>query len=546
MRKRRCKSRCVMRIKLSSLARSSAAATARSGRCVVASATRSDLPASSITGCGAPVSSARSSVCPENATPDCVMTLFCTGAVTSACAVPATQSSVAAAQHREHVRGVARVERAGRDGRRSASGNTCRLPAACGADGGERRGTRAARRAGRARARATRAGRRRRAPRAAPRTARVASASEMSGPMPAGSPELTTIRGGVLLTLRRLLRPRANRSRGCARASGGCRRTLGRAAGAPTARALPRPWSRGSAERIGRVSLRRWCRASGAPSTSMRCQPKRDLDRLAELVQRQLRPALARTPARYRRARASPGRRLRTPTPYPRTRLRAIGREVVAADDLRANAEHLLLHGGVVEDLVRPQQDVPHAELVDHRALGAAHLVQLARSGIRRCSGWARENSPGFMRTTRSANSVGSCAPLRQPKLPPSSAVCACDVATARRAKSSPASSRSWISSIRCTRRFDVTLRRVGRHADQDVRDVVVERVGRVRIGVDEAQLELARRDGDASDDVALLELLDEQIAAAVVAIRRVVDVLRREHRRQLLERVAEVLRDAR
>ena len=53
------------------------------------------------------------------------------------------------------------------------------------------------------------------------------------------------------------------------------------------------------------------------------------------------------------------------------------GRKVVAGDDPFANAEHLLLHGGVVEDLVRPQQDVPHAELVDHRALGAAHVVQL-------------------------------------------------------------------------------------------------------------------------------------------------------------------------
>ena len=137
MRKRRRKSRCVMRIKLSSLARSSAAATERSGRCVVASATRSDLPASNITGCGAPVSSARSSVCPENATPDCVMTLFCTGAVTSACAVPATQSSVA----RRNIASTYAALRVSSvpavTGAASASGNTCRLPAACGADGGE-------------------------------------------------------------------------------------------------------------------------------------------------------------------------------------------------------------------------------------------------------------------------------------------------------------------------------------------------------------------------------------------------------------------------
>ena len=58
------------------------------------------------------------------------MTLFCTGAVTSACAVPATQSSVAR-------RSIASTYAALRvssvpavTGAVSASGNTCRLPAA--------------------------------------------------------------------------------------------------------------------------------------------------------------------------------------------------------------------------------------------------------------------------------------------------------------------------------------------------------------------------------------------------------------------------------
>ena len=156
------------------------------------------------------------------------------------------------------------------------------------------------------------------------------------------------------------------------------------------------------------------------------------------------------------------------------------------------------------------------------------------------------EKSPGFMRTTRSANNVGNCAPLRQPKLPPSSAVCACDVRD-REASEVLTGLEPVVDLVDpCTRRVDVMLRRVGRYADQDVRDVVVERVGRSRIGVDEAQVELPRRNGDSIDDVALLELLDEQIAAAIVAIGRIVDVLRGEHRRQLLERVAEILRHAR
>ena len=129
------------------------------------------------------------------------------------------------------------------------------------------------------------------------------------------------------------------------------------------------------------------------------------LDRLAQLVQRQLRPALPRTPARYRRARPSPAHRLRRTTPYPRTRLRRWSRSRRRRRSAFANADHLLLHGGVVEDLVRPQQDVPHAELVDHRALGAAHVVQLddlksaaALDGLREIAGLHAHDEIGEQR----------------------------------------------------------------------------------------------------------------------------------------------------
>ena len=60
------------------------------------------------------------------------------------------------------------------------------------------------------------------------------------------------------------------------------------------------------------------------------------------------------------------------------------------------------------------------------------------------------------------------------------------------------------------------------------------------------APMPIARGDVDVVDDVALLELLDHQVLAAVLAILRVVDVLARQHRGQLLERVAQILRDAR
>jgi hypothetical protein len=77
-----------------------AAGTADSGRCVVASATRSSVrvaaptrPASIITTRAVAVVSARYSVCPENGMPASLMTPLCTGAVTIAANSPDTQPS---------------------------------------------------------------------------------------------------------------------------------------------------------------------------------------------------------------------------------------------------------------------------------------------------------------------------------------------------------------------------------------------------------------------------------------------------------------------
>ena len=70
-----------------------------SGRCVVASATRSGarrrVPASIITTRGVCVRSARYSVWPVNGTPASLMVLFCSGAVTIASNVPASAPSIA-------------------------------------------------------------------------------------------------------------------------------------------------------------------------------------------------------------------------------------------------------------------------------------------------------------------------------------------------------------------------------------------------------------------------------------------------------------------
>ena len=207
---------------------------------------------------------------------------------------------------------------------------------------------------------------------------------------------------------------------------------------------------------------------------------------------------------------------------------------------------HLLLHGRLVENLGRSQQDVAHAELVHHRAFGAAHLVQAddlksaaALDRLREIAGLHAHDEVGEQRRQLRALAPAQAAALER----------------RLRLRRGNGEAREVFAGFEpavdlvdpSTRRVDVLLRGIRWHADQDVRDVVVERDRtRWRVRVDEALLELARRDGDAGDDVALLELLDEQIAAAVVAIRRVVDALRCEHGRQLLERVAQILRDAR
>ncbi len=171
-------------------------------------------------------------------TPDWLMTLFCTGAVTSACAclrvqscgarrsmsstygalrgssVPATTG--AAQRDRQHVKAA--------DGVRPDVGHASRHA---------RSSTRVAERA-RARLEQARVAEH---ARGAPRIGRVASASEMSGPMPAGSPELTTMTAGGAHVGSRYARacsaaaPQRFDRRGRA-ATGGCRRTPGRAAAA--------------------------------------------------------------------------------------------------------------------------------------------------------------------------------------------------------------------------------------------------------------------------------------------------------------------------
>src|SRR5690606_14842742 len=93
-------------------------------------------------------------------------------------------------------------------------------------------------------------------------------------------------------------------------------------------------------------------------------------------------------------------------------------------------------------------------------------------------------------------------------------------------------------------RGFDAA--RVIRNIDQDVRDVVVELVELRRLETRDALIDLAGRDRDARDHVALLELVEDQVLAPVLAVGRVVHALGGERRRELLEREPEIGRDVR
>ena len=114
-----------------------AAATSFSARCVVTSATRSTAPAgpptSSITTRGVCVRSAKYSVCPENAMPASISTLFCAGAVTSAAKAPVAQASAAWANVASTLRALAGSGTPGITGTASGCCQTSIVPAAGGA-----------------------------------------------------------------------------------------------------------------------------------------------------------------------------------------------------------------------------------------------------------------------------------------------------------------------------------------------------------------------------------------------------------------------------
>ena len=84
--------------------------------------------ASSITGCAAPVRSARYSVWPVNGTPASLMTLLCTGAVTIAANSPLMQPSAARSSSASTWRELAGSRRPATQGAASGMSSTCRRP----------------------------------------------------------------------------------------------------------------------------------------------------------------------------------------------------------------------------------------------------------------------------------------------------------------------------------------------------------------------------------------------------------------------------------
>ena len=130
----------------------------------------------------------------------------------------------------------------------------------------------------------------------------------------------------------------------------------------------------------------------------------------------------------------------------------------------------------------------------------------------------------------------GSWPRRRQPSLPRSSADCAFEYASASWPKSSPAAARPL--DVLC-QRLDLGhllgRRRLGQR-EQDVGDVVLRvDAGLARVAL-ERLLELARRDVDAREHVALAQHRQHDLAAHLLAVGRVVDALLLQHARHLLE----------
>ena len=90
---------------------------------------------------------------------------------------------------------------------------------------------------------------------------------------------------------------------------------------------------------------------------------------------------------------------------------------------------------------------------------------------------------------------------------------------------------------------LELTRRRVLRHGDEDVGDVVLARLGRTVPLLGEELLDLARRDVDALQHIALAQHLHGHLAPYALAIGGVVDPLRGERLRQFGERQVVALR---
>src|SRR5690606_35020218 len=210
----------------------------------------------------------------------------------------------------------------------------------------------------------------------------VASIAQRSGPMPAGSPDVTTIvgRGSVISRP-----PPAPARRGRAWAPTRFRGRGARVSDLDVDEGLiaqaPQP-QLALLFGLVRANLHDAPLALQLVGHIVRA-PIRHLDdmpaearaeRLADLADLELRELLLEL--RHERARADPaevaavGRRNRILGDRARDRP-----ELVSCENLLADADQPLLDRVVVHDLVRRQQDVPRAHLILHHPLGAAHLV---------------------------------------------------------------------------------------------------------------------------------------------------------------------------
>src|SRR5690606_33658947 len=477
---------------------------------------------SSITGWGQPSSPAKNSVWPENGMPASLIVLFCRGPVTRPANTPRRQPSTARRRPASSASAFAGSGVPQTDGTASACGRIRSPCAAAGAGSCQLTSVSSARRPRRAARSLRLAGSA--ITTTASRQGESASASTSSGPMPAGSPAVTTSGGEAEVTA-----------------------CPGQASGADVDVSLvpqpPHPQLRlfrqlAVADSLDAVLLLQVLGVVvNTPVGDLEDVPaEAGAERLGDLPDLhafrhllEFRHELAR-PAPAELAPVVRG------SGIVRQQLRELA-EILDGQQPLTRVFQPLLRRLVIDDLVGRDQDVPDLHLLDLALLvDAADLVHL--DDVESAHGADRLRDLALLEV---ADDVGE--DRRELVAAAPAQVAAFQAVLAVRVP------HRHLAEIGAGQELLVHVHRPGlrlldllagggrRNGNQDVGKVVLRVHHRVVLEVGDALLDLARRDRDAPGDVDAAELVEHELLAHVAPVVRVVDALLDEHFGQCLER---------